>query len=200
MLPSSVRAQLRLTQTAGLRPGWTRPATRTVSFSTRSRRSNTRRMARYVRRFAVTSFACDTAVVRRALSAFVVRFHRCSGPMFKIKVASCSHSISDAAHSQKDGLPAFFGAPSPQLSHRRSAPIKRHCGALRPFSVMKMIEIESAVINDLTHALNVVICDMGLELMSQLGAHPSPLTHSPRSSRRSCFRSTNAPISSILVL
>ena len=156
-------------------------------------------MARFVRRFAVTSFACDTAVVRRALSAFVVGFHRCSGPMFNIKVALCAHGTNDAAHAPNGGLPAFFSAPSPQLSHRRSAPTKRHCGTLRSCSVIIMIEIESTVIVSLTHALNVVICDMGLGLLPRLEAHPSPLTHSVRSSRRSCFRGTNAPISSMLV-
>ena len=147
----------------------------------------------------VTAFARDTAVVRRALSAFVVRFHRCSGPMFKIKVAPCNHGTNDAAHAPNGGLPAIFSAPSPQLSHRRNAPTKRHCGILMPFSVMKMIKIESTVIVALTHALNVVIRDMGLGLLRRLEAHPSPLTHSLRSSRRSCFRGTNAPISSMLV-
>ena len=156
-------------------------------------------MARYVRRFAVTSFACDTAVVRRALSAFVVRFHRCSGPMFKIKVAPCAHGTNDAAHIQISGLPALFSAPSPQLSHRRNAPTKRHCGTLMPSSVTKMIKIGSTVIVALTHALNVVIRDMGLGLLHRLEGHPSPLTHSVRSSHRSCFRSTNALGSSMLV-
>ena len=147
----------------------------------------------------VTAFVCDTAVVRRALSAFVVGFHRCSGPMFKIKVALCAHGTNDAAHTQISGLPALFSAPSPQLSHRRSAPTKRHCGTLRPSSVMKMIEIESTVIITLTHALNVVIRDMGLGLLHRLEGHPSPLTHSVRSSHRSCFCSTNALGSSMLV-
>ena len=145
------------------------------------------------------AFARGTAVARRALSAFVVGFHRCSGPMFKIKVVLCAHGTSDAAHTQISGLPALFSAPSPQLSHRRSAPTKHHCGTLRPSSVMKMIEIESTVIVALTHALTVVIRDMGLGLLRRLEAHPSPLTHSLRSSRRSCFRGTNAPISSMLV-
>ena len=156
-------------------------------------------MARFVRRFAVTSFVRGTAVVLRALSAFVVRFHRCSGPMFKIKVVLCAHGTSDAAHTQISGLPALFSAPSPQLSHRRNAPTKRHCGILMPFSVMKMIKIESTVIVALTHALNVVIRDMGLGLLHRLEGHPSPLTHSVRSSHRSCFCSTNALGSSMLV-
>ena len=64
---------------------------------------------------------------------------------------------------------------------------------------MIMIEIESAVIAALTHALNVVIRDMGLGLLRRLEAHPSPLTHSLRSSHRSCFRSTNALGSSMVV-
>ena len=155
--------------------------------------------ALYRRRSVTRAFARDTAVVRWALSAFVIGFHCCSGPMFKIKVALCAHGTNDAAHTQISGLPALFSAPSPQLSHRRSAPTKRHCGTLRPFSVMIMIEIESTVIVALTHALNVVIRDMGLGLLRRLEAHPSPLTHSLRSSRRSCFRGTNAPISSMLV-
>ena len=145
------------------------------------------------------SFARDTAVVRWALSAFVIGFHRCSGPMFKIKVALCAHGTNDAAHAPNGGLTAFFSAPSPQLSHRRSAPTKLHCGTLRSCSVIIMIEIESTVIVSLTHALNVVICDMGLGLLPRLEAHPSPLTHSVRSSHRSCFCSTNALSSSMLV-
>ena len=64
---------------------------------------------------------------------------------------------------------------------------------------MIMIDIESTVIVALTHALNVVIFNMGMGLITRLEAHPSPRTHSPRSSYRSCFRSTNAHISSILV-
>ena len=155
--------------------------------------------ALYRRCSVARSFARDTAVVRWALSAFVVGFHRCGAPMFKIKVAPCAHGTNDAAHAQTGGLPAFFSAPSPQLSHRRSAPTKLHCGTLRSSSVMIMIEIESTVIVSLTHALNVVICDMGLGFLPRLEAHPSPLTHSVRSSRRSCFRGPNAPISSVLV-
>ena len=155
--------------------------------------------ALYRRRSVTRAFARDTAVVRWALSAFVIGFHRCSAPMFKIKVVSCAHGTNDAAHAPNGGLPAVFSAPSPQLSHRRSAPIKRHCGASRPSSVMIMIEIESTVIFALTHALTVVIRDMGLGLLRRLEAHPSPLTHSLRSSRRSCFRGTNAPNSSVLV-
>ena len=155
--------------------------------------------ALYRRRSVARAFARHTVVVRWALSAFVIGFHRCGGPMFKIKVATCTHSTNDAAHAPNGGLSAFFGAPSPQLSHRRSAPTKRHCCTLRPSSVMIMIEIESTVIVALTHALNVVIRDMGLGLLRRLEAHPSPLTHSPRSSRRSCFRSTNALGSSMSV-
>ena len=113
-------------------------------------KSNFGRLSRWlcaaVRRRCVISvdkaFARGTAVARRALSAFVVGFHRCSGPMFKIKVASCTHGTNDAAHAQMSGLPALFSAPSPQLYHRRSAPTKRHCGVLMPSSVIKMINIE----------------------------------------------------------
>ena len=155
--------------------------------------------ALYRRCFVARAVARHTVVVRWALSAFVIGFHRCSGPMLKIKVVSCAYGTNDAAHAPNGGRPAFFSAPSPQLSHRRSAPIKRRCGASRPSSVMIMIEIDSAVIVALTHALNVVIRDMGLGLLRRLEAHPSPLTHSLRSSRCSCFRGTNAPISSMLV-
>ena len=155
--------------------------------------------ALYRRCSVARAFVRDTAVVRWALSAFVIGFHRCSGPMFKIKVAPCIYGTNDAAHASNGGLPAIFSAPSPQLSHRRNAPTKRHCGILMPFSVMKMIKIESTVIVALTHALNVVIRDMGLGLLHRLEGHPSPLTHSVRSSHRSCFRSTNAPSSSMLV-
>ena len=155
--------------------------------------------ALYRRRSVARSVARDTAVVRWALSAFVIGFHRCGAPMFKIKVGLCAHDTNDAAHAPNGGLTALFSAPSPQLSHRRSAPTKRHCGTLMPSSVIIMIEIEPTVIDSLTHAQNVVICDMGLGLLRRLEAHPSPLTHSLRSSRRSCFRGTNAPISSMLV-
>ena len=93
------------------------------------------------RRSVARAFARDTAVVQWALSAFVVGFHRCGAPMFKIKVAPCTNNISNATHAQKCGLPALFSAPSPQLSHRRGAPTKRSCGTSRPSSIVIMIEI-----------------------------------------------------------